>query len=73
VLYAFVLGWPADGKVSIKSLAANNAMYPRKIGSVEMLGVHGRVEFRQEAEALTIKFPAKPQNHLDVYGFRIRA
>jgi alpha-L-fucosidase len=73
VLYAFVLGWPADGKVSIKSLATNNATYPRKIGSVEMLGGHGRLEFRQEAEALTIKLPAKPQDHLDVYAFRILA
>ncbi|MGO4517706.1 alpha-L-fucosidase [Terriglobus sp. 2YAB30_2] len=73
VLYAFVLGWPADGRVSIKSLAVNNAMYPRKIGSVEMLGGHGRLEFRQESESLTIKLPAKPQDHLDVYAFRIRA
>ena len=40
-LYAIVLAFPADGKVTIKSLAENSAQWPGKIGSVRLLGPGG--------------------------------
>ena len=31
-LYAFVMGWPADGKAVIKTLAKGAAAFPKDIG-----------------------------------------
>jgi len=70
-LYLFALGWPADGKLKVKSLAKGNSVYPRTIGAVEMLGVSGRLKAVQNSEALEITLPARPAGHLDAFGFRI--
>lgn len=37
-LYAIALGWPTDGKILIRSLAANSENYPRPIRKIELLG-----------------------------------
>jgi alpha-L-fucosidase len=70
-LYLFALGWPADGKLKVKTLAKGNNLYPRAIGAVEMLGVSGRLKATQSAEALEIMLPARPAGHLDAFGFRV--
>ena len=44
-LYAIALGWPADGKLLIKSLAENSANYPRQIRKVELLGAKSELKW----------------------------
>jgi alpha-L-fucosidase len=57
-LYATALAWPEDGgDVIIKSLSADNALYPAKINKVELLG-YGKVKFDRTAEGLIVHLPA---------------
>lgn len=70
-LYVFALGWPADGKLTLRTLEKGNNLYPRPIRAVEMLGGTGRLEATQSEEGLEIRLPAKPENHLEAYGFRV--
>ena len=42
VLYAIALGWPADGKLTIATLAQGRNEYPKPIGRIELLGSGGR-------------------------------
>jgi alpha-L-fucosidase len=57
-LYATALAWPeAGGDVIIKSLSADNALYPAKIRSVELLG-YGKVKFDRTAEGLIVHLPS---------------
>ena len=53
-LYAFVLGWPQDGRVVIRSLAAPNA-----VSSVSLLGSSAPVTWKQTPEGLLVDMPAK--------------
>ncbi|HEX6432126.1 MAG TPA: alpha-L-fucosidase [Niastella sp.] len=55
-LYAILLGWPEDGKVKIKSLSTGNALRPRTINKIEMLG-GGELRFQQRAEGLEVTLP----------------
>ena len=43
-LYAIVLAFPADGKVTIKSLAGSSETWPGKIGNVRLLGGLRQIE-----------------------------
>jgi alpha-L-fucosidase len=59
-LYAFALGWPGDGKLSIKSLAQGSAHYPREIARIALLGSDGGpLTFTREASALVVTLPEK--------------
>lgn len=62
-LYATVLAWPADGKVNIKSLAADSKLYEGKIRKMELLG-YGKVDFVRTAEGLSVTLPAQPLNQI---------
>jgi alpha-L-fucosidase len=55
-LYAIVLGAPADGKIRIKSLAANSTYCPSEITKAELLG-HGPVNIERGHDALTVQLP----------------
>lgn len=55
VLYAILLGRPADGKVTVKSLAAAAG----KVTSVELLGASEPVRWEQDASGLAATLPAK--------------
>ena len=52
VLYAFCMGWPSDGVVKIRALAAAN------VEGVELLG-RGKVEFAQEGDGLKVMLPGE--------------
>ncbi|MEI7940923.1 MAG: alpha-L-fucosidase [Verrucomicrobiota bacterium] len=52
-LYAIALGWPADGKLVVKSLAEEAG----KINNVSLLGYNGKVDWRQSAEGLIVSLP----------------
>jgi alpha-L-fucosidase len=58
-LYAIALGWPADGKFVIQSLAKNDESDANQIKRVELLGYKGKLKFTQTADALTVELPAK--------------
>ena len=54
-LYAIALGWPADGKLVVKTLAQPAG----KIISVSLLGGKANVAWRQTAEGLVVTLPAE--------------
>jgi alpha-L-fucosidase len=56
VLYAFVMGWPADGKVTIRSLS-NFPGVTGKVGTVELLGSPGPLKWSQEPDGLVVTLP----------------
>jgi alpha-L-fucosidase len=58
-LYAIVLAPPADGQVTIKSLASGSPNWPGKIGSVHQLGKFWGLKFTRDENGLHIMLPAK--------------
>lgn len=57
VVYAIPMGWPADGKVLVRSMAGT------KVRRVTLLG-HGRLKFTMTAEGLSVTLPQKPLNDI---------
>jgi len=68
-VYAFALGWPANGKALIKSLATGAAAFPKEVARVELLGA-GEAPFTRDAAGLSITLPDKKPNDY-AYGFKI--
>ena len=54
-LYAIVLAWPQDGKVTIRSLAGNRA----KVTQVTLLGYDGELSWSQTDQGLAVSMPDK--------------
>jgi alpha-L-fucosidase len=75
-LYAIALGWPAGGKLRIRSLA-KAADGVNAIGSITLLGGSGELKYSQDAEALEVTLPAeKPCEYtctLKITGSNLRA
>lgn len=57
-LFAFVLAWPADGKLTIRSLAAGSPHAPGAVERVELLGA-GALPFTRDADGLAIALPER--------------
>lgn len=55
-LYAIALGWPADGKLLVRSLAVPAG----KIAKVSLVGYNGSVKWEQTAEGLAVQVPTQP-------------
>ena len=55
-LYAIVLAIPADGNVTIKSLADGSPNWPGKIGRVRLLG-GGKLKFTRDSGSLRVQLP----------------
>ena len=57
-LYAFVMDWPKDGKVAVKSLgkAAGHAAGP--VTGVRLLGSDAKIDWTQSDAALSVTLPA---------------
>jgi alpha-L-fucosidase len=55
-LYAIVLEIPADGKVTVKSLAAKSPNWPGKIGNVRLVG-GGKLKFKRDENGLHVDLP----------------
>jgi alpha-L-fucosidase len=73
-LYAYFLGWPDDGKLTIESLAAGAADKPtlldKPIAHVSLLGTSEPVEWTRDTTALRVTLPAtKPGEH--VYALKL--
>ena len=59
-LYAIALGWPENGQLVVRSLAAAAG----KVTGVSLLGHAGALEWRQEADGLVVRLPAqRPCDH----------
>ncbi len=58
-LFAIALGWPADGKLVIKSLAANSPLYKDEIGNIELLGSTEKIIFTRDDTGLTVAIPGE--------------
>ena len=59
ILYATAMGWPADGKLLIKSLASTEGEKNNQIKQVELLGNKGKLKFEQTTNGLVVTMPAK--------------
>ena len=70
-LYAVALGWPADGRLRIKTLAAGSKHMPQEITKVELLG-GGALKFERTRDALEVTLPATKLSEI-AHGFRITA
>lgn len=57
--FAIALGWPTNGKVVIKSLAANSALYKNEIGKIELLGSAEKINFTRDDTGLTVNVPGE--------------
>ncbi|MGN6368824.1 MAG: alpha-L-fucosidase [Phycisphaerae bacterium] len=68
-VYAFLMSWPKDGSVKIKSLATNSPHYEKQIAKIELLGA-GPLKFTRDTHSLQIQLPAeKPNPH--AYALKI--
>jgi alpha-L-fucosidase len=69
-LYAFVMDWPADGKLVIKSLADGAPTAPGQVERVEIIGVGAPLAFTRDATGLNVTLPDQKIGNY-VYGFKI--
>ncbi|GHO47353.1 alpha-L-fucosidase [Ktedonospora formicarum] len=64
VLYAIILAWPDNGRVTIKSLANDSNIFGKQIEKVALLGQQEEVQWKHDAAGLTIELPSqKPCEH----------
>ncbi|CAN5409883.1 alpha-L-fucosidase [soil metagenome] len=69
-VYAFALGWPENGKLSIKSLAAGTAKTSGQVERVELVGAPGVLDHTRTADGLEITLPQRRRGEY-VYAFEI--
>ena len=63
VLYAFVLAWPADGLVRVKTLRRGGEHAPpRGVQRVELIGAPGPLRFKQTDDTLSVTMPPQKPN-----------
>jgi alpha-L-fucosidase len=56
VIYAIVLGWPADAFV-VESLGTAKPTQPGKVANVQILGTDERMKWKQKADGLRVELP----------------
>ena len=59
-LYAFVMAWPTDGKITIKSLAESTETPMKKITELTLLGSTEKLVWNRDATGLHVALPGKP-------------
>jgi alpha-L-fucosidase len=57
-LYAIVLAWPTDGKVTIRSLAVNSEYWPGEVSAVRLVGSNQKLKFERDGQGLQVTLPA---------------
>jgi alpha-L-fucosidase len=63
-LYATAMGWPPEGKLMIKSLAANSPHFPKEIEKVEWVPTRQSLTFERTANGLVVTLPEKNSDEL---------
>ena len=69
-LYAIFLGWPADGKMTIQSLAENSPLWNGDIENVALLGSPEKLKWTRTATGLQVTLPAEKPCDI-AYALRI--
>jgi alpha-L-fucosidase len=69
-LFAFVMDWPEDGTLVIKSLADGAATGVGNVERVEIIGTGEPLRFTRDANGLNISLPAQKVGSY-VYGFKV--
>lgn len=64
VIYATAMGWPKEGKITIKSLARNNAYHPKEIQKVEWVPTKQSLTFERNENGLVITLPERTSDEL---------
>jgi alpha-L-fucosidase len=64
VIYAIVLGWPAE-PIVVQSLGLSAATSPGKIMRVELFGTDAKLNWNQHAEALRVQLPKSYRPKVD--------
>jgi alpha-L-fucosidase len=54
ILYAFVLKWPEDGQISIKSLGRESRVYKGQVQELSLLSGNADLNWKQTDDALRI-------------------
>ena len=63
-LYAIVLAWPENNRVTVKSLASGSSLSARAVKKVEMVGSKAKLKWSRTAEGLVVELPAeRPSEH----------
>jgi len=70
-LYAIALGWPDNGKLTIKSLASTSPYYQGEVTSIELLGAGTKLKWTRDGSGLTVALPAQRPCDL-AYVFKVR-
>ena len=63
-LYALALGWPANGQMTIHSLARPVGQNVNNITSISLLGYRGKLAWKQTADGITVTLPAQVVSNL---------
>lgn len=59
-LYAIALAWPAEGKLTVKSLASGSPHYRGDITRIGLLGSESNLVWSRNEDGVTITMPEKP-------------
>lgn len=64
-LFAFAMAWPADGRLTLRALAAGSPHAPGRVERVELLGAPGPRPFTRDASGLVVTLPERrPGDHV---------
>ena len=67
-LYAIALGWPKDGKLTIKSLGTGSAQGDFKIRNIQLLGSDQKLKWNRDNTGLKLDLPSqKPGEYAFVF------
>jgi alpha-L-fucosidase len=70
VLYAITLGWPADGNITIRSLAEGSAAGLGAIQNVQLVGSDATLQWKRDSDGLKLALPAEKTGEY-AWAFRI--
>jgi alpha-L-fucosidase len=71
-LYAIALGWPADGRLVIKSLASDSPLYRGEIARIGLLGSESNLVWSRNTDGVAVNLPEKPPCD-SAYVFKINS
>ena len=58
-IYAIALGWPGDGKLTIKSLGTSSPAGAVNVRNVQLLGSNTKVKWSRESSGLILNLPSQ--------------
>lgn len=69
-LYAIALGWPDNGKITIKTLGESTKISRGGIKNISLLGSDEKLKWTRDKNVLTIQVPSQKPNDI-AYAFKI--